>query len=326
MEKYRILITTFPYGKCGNKPLQLLEQSGHEVVNNPLNRRLKTSEVPALIKDFDIIIAGTENYPVEALENSRVKAICRVGIGLDNVPLNYCLEKGVIVTYTPDAPSQGVAELTVANILNLSRYILQSDRSVREDAWNRYLGFLLEEMTIGVVGLGRIGAKVVKLLQPFNTRILATEIADKTEFAKSQGIELVDKRTLFQQSDLVTLHIPSNKDTFQYVNREVLSWMKTGSYLINTSRGPVVDEAALYDAIVQDHLNGAALDVFNTEPYEGNLLTLNNVIFTAHMGASAHKSRYLMELGAAEDCLNYINQQPLFNDALTPENLSSSIF
>lgn len=306
--------------------MQLLEESGHEVVNNPLNRRLKTSEVPALIKDFDIIIAGTENYPVEALENSRVKAICRVGIGLDNVPLNYCQEKGITVTYTPDAPSQGVAELTIANILNLSRYILQSDRSVREDAWNRYLGFLLEEMTIGVVGLGRIGAKVVELLQPFNTRILATEIADKTAFAKMNNVEMVDKKTLFQQSDLVTLHIPSNKDTFQYVDREVLSWMKTGSYLINTSRGPVVDEEALYDAIVQDHLNGAALDVFNTEPYEGNLLTLNNVIFTAHMGASAHKSRFLMELGAAEDCLNYINQQPLSNDALTPENLSSSIY
>lgn len=324
MEKYKILITTFPFGECGIKPLQLLESSGNEVVNNPMKRRLKTSDIPELIKNFDIIIAGTENYPIEALEKSNVKAICRVGIGLDNVPLNYCNEKGITVTYTPDAPSQGVAELTLANILNLSRMVLKSDRSVREGVWNRYLGYLLEEMTIGLVGLGRIGSKVAKLLQPFNTRILATEIIDKSEIAKEYNIELVDKKTLFQQSDLVSLHLPSNKVNYQFVSRESLSWMKTGSFLINSSRGPLVDEDALYDALIQNHLAGAALDVFTTEPYEGKLIKLDNIIFTAHMGASAQKSRYLMELGAAEDCINFIKGQNLSNDALIDENLANS--
>lgn len=324
MEKYKILITTFPFGECGIKPLQLLESSGNEVVNNPMKRRLKASDIPELIKNFDIIIAGTENYPIEALASSNVKAICRVGIGLDNVPLNYCKEKGITVTYTPDAPSQGVAELAVANMLNLSRMILKSDRSVREGVWNRYLGYLLEEMTIGLVGLGRIGSRVVKLLQPFNTRILATDIVDKSEIAKKYNIELVDKKTLFQQSDLVSLHLPSNKENYQFVSRESISWMKTGSYLINTSRGPLVDEDALYDALIQNHLAGAAMDVFSTEPYEGNLIKLDNAIFTAHMGASAQKSRYLMELGAAEDCINFIKGQNLSNDALIDENLANS--
>lgn len=325
MEPYKILITTYPFGKTGSKPLQMLQDSGHIVVNNPMNRRLKSSEVHELIKGYDIIVAGTEKYSVEALEAANIKAICRVGIGLDNVPLNYCKEKGITVTYTPDAPSQGVAELTIGNILNLARYIHESDKSVRENAWNRYLGLLLEEMTIGIVGLGRIGSKVATLLQPFHPRILATEVVDKSELCQALNIELVDKETLFRESDLVTLHLPSNKDTYHYVNREVLSWMKTGSYLINTARGPVLDEEALYDALVQQHLNGAALDVFNSEPYEGDLLKLNRVIFTAHMGASAHKSRYLMELGAAEDCLHFIQGKPLANDALTAENLSTSI-
>lgn len=325
MQKYKILITTFPFGKCGTKPLELLESSGHIVVNNPLKRRLKASEVPELIKGYDIIIAGTEPYPIEALENSVVKAICRVGIGLDNVPLNFCKEKGIVVSYTPDAPSQGVAELTVANILNLSRMVLKSDRSVREGAWNRYLGYLLEEMTIGIVGLGRIGSKVVKLLQPFNPKILATDIVDKSDLAKEFNIEIVDKETLFKNSDLVSLHIPSNKENFQYANRKSISLMKTGSFLINTSRGPIVDEDALYDALVQNHLGGAALDVFSSEPYEGKLIKLDNVIFTAHMGASAQKSRFLMELGAAEDCLNFINNKPFKNDSLTLENLLSSV-
>ncbi len=323
MKKYKILITTFPFGKCGNKPLELLESSGHTVVNNPLNRRLKASEVPALIKDYDIIIAGTEPYPIETLENSNVKAICRVGIGLDNVPLNYCKEKGITVTYTPDAPAQGVAELTVANILNLARFIMKSDRSVREGAWNRYLGFLLEEMTIGLVGLGRIGSKVARLLQPFGAKIIATEIIDKSDIAKQYNFELVEKNYLLKNSDLVSLHIPG--DNHNYINRETIGMMKTGSFLINTSRGKVVDEEALYDALVQGHLSGAALDVFKEEPYEGKLTKLDNILFTAHMGASAQKTRYLMELGAAKDCLNFINSNPLQDDALTEVNLTISI-
>lgn len=296
--------------------MDLLSDCAHEVVNNPFRRRLKPSEVPDLIKDYDIIIAGTEPYTIEALSKSKVKAICRVGIGLDNVPLQYCQDKGIAVSYTPDAPSQGVAELTIANLLNLARYVLKSDHSVREGAWNRYLGYLLEELTIGIVGLGRIGKKVVRLLQPFNARIIASEIAPDMEFVKEFNIGLVDKDYLFAHSDMVSLHIPSNKNNYRYVNRNVIALMKTGSSLINTSRGPVLEEEALYDALVQNHLSGAALDVFNHEPYEGELTSLENIIFTAHMGASARKSRYLMELEAAEDCLNFIHGRAFNNDAL----------
>jgi D-3-phosphoglycerate dehydrogenase / 2-oxoglutarate reductase len=319
MEKQRILITTFPFGKSGSEPLDLLKSCGHEVVNNPLNRRLKPSEVPDLIKDFDIIIAGTEPYTIDALKGSKVKAICRVGIGLDNVPLQFCLENGIAVSYTPDAPSQGVAELAVANILNISRLILKSDRSVREGAWNRYLGYLLEELTIGIVGLGRIGQKVVKLLEPFNTNILVSEINPDEDFVGKYKIKLVDKEYLFSHSDIVSLHIPSNKANHHYANRDAMALMKTGSSIINTSRGSVLDEVALYDALVQNHLAGAALDVFEHEPYEGKLTSLDSVIFTAHMGASAQKSRYLMELGAAQDCLNFLNGKPFDNDALLTE-------
>jgi D-3-phosphoglycerate dehydrogenase / 2-oxoglutarate reductase len=319
MKKQRILITTYPFGKSGSKPLDLLKECGHEVVNNPLNRRLKPSEVPELIKNFDIIIAGTEPYTIEALKGSNVKAICRVGIGLDNVPLQYCLDNEIAVSYTPDAPSQGVAELTVANILNLSRLILQSDRSVREGAWNRYLGFLLEEITIGIVGMGRIGQRVVKLLQPFDTNILVSEIKPDEQFVNQYNIKLVDKEYLFSHSDVISLHIPSNKANYHYANRESIALMKTGSSIINTSRGSVLDEDALYDALVQNHLCGAALDVFEHEPYEGKLKSLDSVIFTAHMGASAQKSRYLMELGAAEDCINFLLGKPFNNDALLTE-------
>ena len=321
MSKFKILIATHPFGKTGSKPLDILEASGNELIFNPFERRLKAGDLPDLIKDVDAIIAGTEPYPIEILKNSKVKVISRVGIGVDSIPLKECKESGIKVSYTPDAPSQGVAELTVANIINMARHVIPSDRSVREGAWNRLMGSLLNEMTIGVVGVGRIGKLVIELLQPFRPKILACDIAPDMQFSDKYNFEWADKEKILKESDLITLHIPSNKRNNQYMNRSAFSLMKTGSFLINTARGPVVDEKALYDALVQKHLAGAALDVFENEPYEGPLAKLDNVILTAHIAASATGSRYLMELGAAEDCLRLLNrEEPAFN-AITKENL-----
>jgi D-3-phosphoglycerate dehydrogenase len=313
---FRVFIATHPFGKAGTKPLDLLISSGLELIFNPLGRRLKESEVGEYIQDVDATIAGTEPYPVNALKNSRVKVISRVGIGLDNVPLDYCEKKGIVVTYTPDAPSQAVAELTLANIINLNRNILSSDHSVREGAWNRYMGHLLEEITIGIIGVGRIGKRVCRLLEPFHTNIIAHDIKPDVAFGKSINLKWVDKEEILKESDLISLHIPYNTNNHRYIDRKALSIMKTGALIVNTSRGAIVDEKALLDALIQKHIAGAAIDVFEKEPYEGPLTHFDNVILTAHMGASAKGSRYLMELGAAEDCINALEGKPLKNDAI----------
>lgn len=317
MEKKRVLITTSPFGKCGSKPLDLLKNTGWEIVHNPFNRRLRANEVFDLIQDVDAVIAGTEPYPVNKLplENNRLKVISRVGIGLDNVDLKECKKRGIRVTYTPDAPSKAVSELAVANILNLARYILVSDRSVRSGAWNRYLGKLVREITIGVVGVGRIGKGVIKLLSSFEPNIIATELIPDTEFSKQYNFKWVSKEELFRTSDIVTLHIPNSRQNKNYINRETLALMKTGGMLINTSRGGILDEEALNDALLQHHLGGAALDVFANEPYDGPLTQHENVILTAHMGASATESRYYMELGAVEDCIRVLNNEMPVHDA-----------
>ena len=321
MKKPRILITTFPYGETGKKPLEILKETGWEIVNNPLGRRIKPKEVPEIIKGFDAVIAGTEPYPAEAIKESGVKLICRVGIGLDNIPLKFCKENNIGVTYTPDAPSQAVAELTVAQIINLTRFVTVSNRSVREGAWNRFMGKLISDMKIGIIGIGRIGQIVVKLLEPFNPTILACDIAPNEEFGKTYKLKWYDKNYILENADVVTVHIPNSKSNYHFMDRYAFARMKTGSFLINTSRGPIVDEEALYDAVIQNHLEGAALDVFKHEPYEGQLTKLQNIIFTAHMGASAKGSRYLMELGAAEDCIRVLKgEMPKFN-ALTDENI-----
>lgn len=316
----RIFIATHPFGKCGERPFELLEATGWEIVSNPYRRRLKAGDLGPLIQDVDAVIAGTERYTADILEHSRrLKVISRVGVGLDNIDLEACKTLGITVTYTPDAPSQAVADLTVANIINLSRHILSADRSVREGAWNRFMGLLVAEITIGIVGIGRIGKKVCQLLRPFNPKILACDLVPDTAFGTRLGLKWVSKEELLSGSDLVTLHIPYNKQNHHYMDRKAIAMMKTGSYLINTSRGAVVDEESLIDGLLQKHLGGAALDVFENEPYDGVLTRLDNVILTAHMGASARGSRLLMELEAAEDCLRVLKGKKPEHDAILEE-------
>ena len=316
----RILVATSPFASSGSTPRELLEASGHEIVYNPHGRRLKAGEVEQLLPEMDAVIAGTEPYPMYGVAKCpRLKVISRVGIGLDNVSVRGCTERGVMVTYTPDAPSQAVAELTVAFILNLSRFVQQSDRSVRELAWNRMIGWLLEERTIGIIGVGRIGSRVIRLLQPFDCRILCTDTALEPSRIAGLRAEWVDKDTLLRESDVVSLHFPMCNRNRHYLGREEIKRMKRGAFLVNTARGGVLDEQALSEALDGGHLAGAALDVFEAEPYEGPLASSDKTILTAHMGASAQKSRYLMELGATEDCLRVLAGDAPMNPAPVEE-------
>jgi D-3-phosphoglycerate dehydrogenase len=314
--KPKVFIATYPFGKCGRKPIEMLENEGYEVILNPLKRRLKGKEIIEQVKDVDVILAGTEKYPLEVLDLPNLKAICRVGIGLDNVALKESKEKGIKITYTPDAPSPAVAELTIGFILDLVRKIHESDKSVREGFWNRYLGFLLKEITIGIVGVGRIGERVIRLLQPFEPKILATDWTPNNSLNSELNFEWTDIDSVIAKSDIISLHIPGDKRNHNFVNRNMISKMKTGAMLVNTARGTILDENALYDALLQGHLSGAALDVFKEEPYNGPLQELDNIIFTAHMGASANEARFLMELGAAEDCIRVLKGEEVKHDAI----------
>jgi len=310
----KVLLATSPFGKYDLAALELLEKTGWEIIANPFNRRLKPSDMAEITANVDGIIAGTEPYSRDMFEKNSgtLKVISRVGIGLDSIDFSAAADHNVQVTYTPDAPSQGVAELTVAQIINLNRHILSSDRSVREHAWNRMMGWLICERSIGLLGLGRIGKRVVQLLKPFGCKILVYDINPDIDFAKEYGLTLVSEEELFRQSDILSIHIPLNQKNKHFINRQRIGLMKTGSMLINTSRGPVVDEEALTDALLQRHLAGAALDVFEKEPYEGIMARMDNVILTAHIGASARQSRRDMEYRAAEDCIRVLKgQSPL---------------
>lgn len=303
----KIFIATFPFGQCSKEPLKVLENSGFKIEYNSLGRRLKAGEVEKLVYDADGIIAGTEPYTSNVIEKCKnLKVISRVGVGLDNIDFQSCSDNNVIVTYTPEAPSDGVADLTIAQMINLFRGIQQSDRQIRSGVWHRVMGKLLSEIKIGVLGVGRIGKRVIRRLQPFGTDVYACDIVPDLEFGRQYNIRWVTKIDLFRECDLVTFHIPMNKNNYHCVGFKELSEMKEGAFVINTSRGPIIDENALVSLLLNKHLGGAALDVFIDEPYSGPLCEMDNVVLTAHIGASAKQSRYLMELGAATDCVKVL--------------------
>jgi len=307
-----IAVNTYPFGECGSKPRYLLQKSGHQIRFSPWANRLKPEEVLPSSLNASGIIAGTEPYTREILEQCKnLKVLARVGVGFDSVDLAACRELGITATYTPDAPSLGVAELTIGLMLDLLRGITRSHIDVSNGLWNRGIGTLVGENVIGVLGVGRIGKHVVSLLSQFHpAAILGCDISPNYSFGGEYGIEWVGRQELFHRANLVTIHVPLNPATIGLVDISELSHMNCG-YLINTARGPIVNEHDLIYALDYGLLAGYAADVFCQEPYTGPLVGRKRVILTAHIAASARRTRFLMELGATEDCLAVLNgEQP----------------
>lgn len=307
----RIFVSTNPFGEIDSKPLRDLEASGFEYTVNPLGRKLTSKELAHYLKGYNGLIAGTENVTREALDGAPdLKIVSRVGIGLDSVPLDDCRKRGVAVSYTPDAPSDAVAELTLGLALDLCRGITQADRMTRDKEWKRYMGLRLGKMSVAVIGAGRIGRKVISLLKAFGPReILVNDIKPDQAFGEEFGVRWVDKEEAFRSADLVTLHVPLTGQTRNLVTARELGMMKKEAYLINTSRGGIVSEAALYDALKANRIAGAAVDVFEVEPYQGELSELKNVLLTQHMGSCSQDCRSRMEIEATEEVIRFFKGQ-----------------
>jgi D-3-phosphoglycerate dehydrogenase len=218
---------------------------------------------------------------------------------MDSVDLQTAEQLGIKVTNTPDAPTIPVAELTLGMILSLLRKIHISDSAIRSAKWVRPMGNLLFDKTVGLIGCGRIGTCVGKLLSAFGCKVQGFDPFVK----ESTHIKLVDFDSVMSGSDMVSLHIPYTKDNHHILGRQAIAQMKKGSYVINASRGGLVDEAALYDLLVSGHLGGAALDCFEKEPYAGKLTGLDNVLLTGHIGSYAIEGRNMQERQALDNLL-----------------------
>ncbi len=310
----KVLITTIPFGNVNPLPLQLLKNTPNtEYVINPLGRKLKEEELAELIKDFDIIIAGTEPITRKVLEQGKkLKLISRVGIGLDSVDLIAAKELGIKVSYTPDAPAPAVAELTVGQMINILRRLPLVDRKLRSGIWQRIHGERLANMVVGVIGTGRVGSKVLRHLQGFHPkRILVNDIKPDYNLYEMYNAVHVEKETIYNESDLITLHIPLTRLTYNLISWKEIEFMKKNCCLINTSRGGIINENDLYDALSKNRIASAAIDVFENEPYSGNLIELDNCFLTCHMGSMTNDCRAAMEILAVEEAIRFVNNEPL---------------
>lgn len=317
----RVLITTVPFGDPRRDALDRLEAEGIAYVINPLGRRLKEHELAELIPEFSLLIAGTEPITARVLAAApHLQLISRVGIGLDSVDLLAARERGIHVSYTPDAPAPAVAELTLGLMLSLLRHINHADRRMRSGIWQRFMGRRLDGLTVGIIGVGRVGSRVARMLRGAfaSTTILGHDIAPDLEFGREVGIRWVDRDDIFRQADIVSVHVPLTPHTHRFVASRDLALMKPTAFLINTARGSIVDERDLAEALRAGRLQGAALDVFGDEPYTGELASLENVLLTCHMGSMSEDCRAMMEYEAADEVIRFVRREPLIR--LVPDD------
>lgn len=310
----KAFISTVPFGTTSRTPITLLEEAGIEYVINPLNRKIKPEEVLEYIKDCEYYIAGTEQITKATLDAApNLKLISRVGVGIDNVPFEVINERGIAVAYTPMAPREAVAELCVGLILDGLRRFSLVDRNLHKGEWNKYMGGLLSGRTVGIIGCGRIGKRLAELLVPFGATVIVNDPAQDEVFAQKTGVEYVSLEELLAKADVVSLNLSASAASHYLLNAERLAAMKSGAILINTSRGEVVDEIALADALTEGPLACAAIDVFEKEPYQGPLQGLPNVILTAHIGAATVESRSQMETEAVKEVIRFHKGEALLH-------------
>lgn len=309
----RVLITTIPFGDKDPEPLEQLRAEGVEYVINPFGRKITEAELADTIAGFDALIAGTEPITEAVLRNAhRLKLISRVGIGLDSVDLLAAERRGIRVSYTPDAPAPAVAELTIGLMLAVLRSIHVSSERMHRGEWHRFFGRRLAECTVGIIGCGRIGGGVVRHLSGFGPpRILVNDIRDVPLAGSDAHVERVGKQDIYAEADIITLHTPLTPDTRGMIGDAELARMKPDAVLINTARGGIVDEAALARALRAGVLAGAAIDVFEQEPYHGELCGLENCLLTSHMGSMSVDCRTRMEIEATEEAIRCLTGKAL---------------
>ena len=293
----KILVTPRTFGKTDPVPMRMLSEAGCEVVVNPYGRQLSEDELVELIADVDGVIAGLDPYTRRVMEHgSKLKVISRYGVGVNNVDLDYATARGIMVTNTPGANSSAVAELTIALLMAASRHVCTSDRAIRQGMWKQYHGSQVRGKTIGIIGTGQIGKETAELALGLRMNVLCNDIVPDREWAAKVGAEYVDLSELVSKSDYVSLHVPYSEGTRHMLSTRELAMMKPSAILVNTARGGIVDEAALYEALVKGTIAGAALDVFEVEPPVGSpLLELDNVVLTSHIGA--HTQEALQNMG-----------------------------
>jgi D-3-phosphoglycerate dehydrogenase len=311
--KYKVLVTSTSFNKVDPLPRERLMQFGCEIVDNPFRRPLKEEELIPLLKDVDGIVAGLDEYSRRAiLSTNKLKVISRYGVGVDNIDLEAAKERGILVVNTPEVNTQAVADMTFGLILAVCRKIPRAHFSTQKGNWGRLIGRGVYKKSLGIIGLGRIGKAVAERAKGFSMEILAYDVKKDEISSDAIGIHFLPLDELLAQSDFITLHCVLNPGSKGIIGARELSLMKKTAYLINTARGGLIDEKALYDALRDGIIEGAALDVFQDEPpFNSPLLTLENILTTPHIGSYTHEALLDMGLIAVDNLIQNLKKDDI---------------
>ncbi len=302
----KILITD----KMAEEAITLLKDAGHDVTYDEMDAKTLLAEIPK----YDALMVRSRTKATTEVVNAgakgNLKVIGRAGIGVDNIDIETAAKKGIKVVNSPTGSTKSVAELTVGQMLALVRFIPRGDSTMKQGEWikKQLKGRELHGKTLGLIGSGYIAQHVAKIANCIGMNVLVYSPHCTDEKAQKMGATRKDLKDLLKESDFVSLHIPHNNSSHYILNKETINLMKSGAYLINSARGGVVEEAALYAALKEGKLSGAAVDVFEQEPpeKENKLPTLNNVIVTPHIGANTKEAQIQAGTVCAEQMLKVL--------------------
>lgn len=289
--------------------IKILEENGLKISYEP---KITPDEIKQKVGQFNIVIVRSRTKLTRELieKADNCKIIARVGVGLDNVDTDAAKEKNIRVINAVEGAMNAVAELVLGLMLGLARQIPHGDRAIRNGSWlkNELKGTELKGKYLGIIGCGNIGKRLARLARGLNMNIIGYDVIPiDPEFSKEVGLMKADLNTLLQSSDYISIHVPLLDSTKHLINSQNIATMKKNARIINTSRGGVIDEDALYDALKAGNLGGAALDVFEVEPAVGTKLAeLDNVILTPHIGAQTKEAQSLAANVIAEKIIQIL--------------------
>lgn len=305
---YHIVVTARSFGQKNPSPLVFLEEHNCEIEKLNNKNPLSARELMPFVVEADGVIAGLDEYDAAVMDGApRLKVISRYGVGYDKVDLAAAKRRGIAVTYTPGTNENSVADLAMTLLLAASRQLVAMDKSVKTGSGARIVGHEMYGKTLGIVGTGRIGKAAARRAAGFSMRLLAYDPFPDEGFARELGARYCGLDTLLRESDFVTIHCPLTDETRFLIDAAALAAMKPTAILVNTARGGIVDEAALYRALKEGRLAAAGLDVTVDDPPTGSpLLELDNCIMTPHVGGFTEDAVLNMGMLAARNLIDVL--------------------
>lgn len=310
MGKNKVVVTARSFGKADRKAIELLENNDCEIVRVEAGSENADRRKKEEMRTADAVIAGLDEFDAELIRCApKLKVISRYGVGYDKVDIEAASRANVMVTITPGANGDSVADLAVALMLDAARNVTVMDTRMKRKDQTRPQGVEMWEKTLGVIGTGRIGQGVARRCRGFNMRILGYDLYESDVFKEQCNGRYVTLEELLRLSDFITIHLPLTRETENMIGREEFGMMKKDAVLVNTARGGIVDEQALYEALKHGTIRAAGLDATMAEPpYESPLLGLSNCILTPHAGSATKEASSKMSFMAAQNVIDVLKE------------------